>query len=337
MDSNNKREIPPEYQGRDVGKLAEQTLRQWLNACTSITYNQPENDKEGWDFLLEFPFTKPKRGLPWDTATSRKQCFVQVKGTDVGRNRGGVKLDNWQKLVFTPLPAFFLIFEFDGVELQKAYLIHVHNKWMERVLKRLRQSREGETAPLHKQIIVLKWSEGDRLEHADIDSLILKKIDFVGDDFDSYVNAKQAKRMELGLDAPFLVNVQSVQYSSEEEMYKELVDFAIGISEKMPTSNIIIQKDVRFGEPAETEEKGEGVLSISPKGTPIELTFRNKSGSKKVTFAATAYSPDFFFPDAGLPQEYRKYRIEYPLGEIIYPAGAVQQFKKISDTITRLY
>lgn len=329
-------QIPEEYKGRDLGQLAEDTLRLWISGKSSITLNEVRKDKEGWDVLLEFPFLEPDEGMPWDTAAPRIQCFLQVKGKDIKsqkQKQRDVKLNNWQKLIYTPLPAFFLVYEYDGDSLQQAYILHVNDNWMEKVLRRLRMTRKGDSVPLHKKNVALSWNINDSLNELNADSLILKMIDFIGDDFDAYIISKQEKRKELGLDAPFLINVTNMEYSSEEEMYKELVDFSIGKSEKLPTNSITIQKDVRFGTPAETEDRGEGIISISPTGTPIDLIFRNKSGSTKVAFSATAYGPDFFFPNSELPDKYRKYRIEYPLGELIYLPPEAQKIYGRSETI----
>lgn len=307
--------IPEEFKGLDVGMLAQDMLRTWISGDTAITLNPVDNDREGWDYFLEFPFVTPQAGKPWDTASPRIQCFVQVKGTDGDLRSRNVKLDNWQKFVSAPQPAFFLIFEFDGNSLQQAFLVHVHEKWMEKVLQRLRQTRTSESPPLHKQHVTLSWSDEDRIGLLSGEGLMVAILSHVGPDFDEYVQAKQKLRRELGLDAPYILQVTSKPYDSLAEMYREQVDFAIG-QRKLPVGQMILRQDVRFGIAAETTDLGPGELAVKPEGHPVKVIFRNRTGTKRVTFPGTVYRPQDFFGEQPIPEEYLKYRIEYALGEI---------------------
>jgi hypothetical protein len=310
--------IPEEYLGRNIGQLGEDILRTWISDETSATLNPVERDEGGWDFFLEFPFRKPDAGRPWDTAGPRIQCLIQVKATDSGRRRRNVKLDNWQKLIFTTLPAFFLVFEFDGGSTpKKAFLVHVGREWMEKVLRRLRQSRPEESPPLNEQHVTLTWSHSEELGSLRGKGLVSRILRYIGDDYDAYVLEKQNTRRGLGLDAPFIVHVKSRPFVSESEMYREMVDFALGIKEWLPFSSII-DEDVRFGIPAKTTDLEEGLLKIAPEGMPITLIFQNAARSRMVEFPAKGYSADYLFPDGRLPHEFKKYRIEYELGEIIW-------------------
>lgn len=320
--------IPEEYLGRDVGQLAEDVLRTWISEKTELTINFAHKDKEGWDCILEFPSLTPEEGQPWDTAPPRTQCWVQVKGTDSHAKKRNVKLSNWHKLIDTQLPAFFLICEYDPEGLRGAYLVHVHGTWMERVLRRLRETRQGQSPPLREQYVTLTWSEEHRLNPANGIGLIGAILKHIGDDVDAYVQNKQRMRRELGLDAPFLIHVTGRPYANHDEMYRELVDAVIGLRE-LPVSNLTLEKNVRFGSPAETLVEGEGAITISPEGTEVTLTLRNTAGSKRAVFPGTFYSADYFFRGHELPGEYKKYRLQFPLGQIIF----VTQGKTSSQTM----
>ncbi len=100
-------------------------------------------------------------------------------------------------------------------------------------------------------------------------------------------------------------------------MYRELVDFAIGITPDLPLSKTIVESNVRFDIPSEIIDKGEGVLTVLPSGTEVTLTFQDSEGHRKSSFPGTVFGTGAFFPDQGLPKKYAKYRFEYPLGEII--------------------
>lgn len=314
--------LPEEFAGRNLGRLAEETFRTWISAETAITYNSSENDKEGWDFFLEFPFLEPERGRPWDTASPRIQCLIQVKGKDLNsltQKQRNVKLDNWQKLIYAPLPAFFVIYEFDGSVLQTAYLVHVDKQWMEKGLQRLRQARHGESTPLHKQSMTLTWSDDDKIEPTTGRGLASAILQHIGHDFDTYVEEKQKSRLGAGSPIPFLMHVRGGEYSSVDEMYTDLVDFALGIKES--EFSVTIEKDVRFGEPSEVIEEHQAFLKALPGGAPAILTFRASAGRQAATFPAKVHSPHYFFPGVEIPSRHKKYRIEYQLGELFFYPG----------------
>ena len=112
---------------QQLGKLGESTLRLWAHQA-GLTVTPAVEDEQGWDFLLEASLpdlsidplhsSYDKRAAPW-------KYWVQVKSSDGTPRRWSVKLDNWERLVKTPYPAFFLICEFDGQDTcQMAYLVH---------------------------------------------------------------------------------------------------------------------------------------------------------------------------------------------------------------------
>jgi hypothetical protein len=104
--------------------MGEAVLRQWAGE-TGLVCNPVERDAAGWDFLLEFPLPSPGE-LPLDKTPRPVQAFVQVKSTDTPGQRFNVKLDNWLRMVRTPMPAFFLILEYDGASYpERAFLQHV--------------------------------------------------------------------------------------------------------------------------------------------------------------------------------------------------------------------
>ena len=95
---------------RDIGSMAQAQLEGWT-AQVSITSNVAYQDKEGWDYFLQFPESSVS-GLTLDLRPTRVECLVQVKGIETQKKRKQIRLSNWEKLVRTPLPAFFLIIQF---------------------------------------------------------------------------------------------------------------------------------------------------------------------------------------------------------------------------------
>ena len=98
-----------------IGKLGEKELSKWATQM-DCTINKAVEDEEGWDFIVEFPpeFSVEGKPQPLDKADSPLKCWIQVKSTDEITGDRSVNLKNWLRLVKTPYPAFFLIFEFTG-------------------------------------------------------------------------------------------------------------------------------------------------------------------------------------------------------------------------------
>jgi hypothetical protein len=101
---------------RDVGELGESTFKMWTSQA-GLVANKANQDKTGWDFFLES--TRPlviqrHTSIALDRDPYPLKCLVQVKSTDKRPGKWSVKLDNWERLVKDPHPAFFLILEFDG-------------------------------------------------------------------------------------------------------------------------------------------------------------------------------------------------------------------------------
>jgi hypothetical protein len=116
-----------------IGELGESTLRLWCSQ-RGIAAHKSEPDRTGWDFLLEFPATRPTI-FPLIQPVMM-QCFVQVKSTNGTRRRISLDLERWKNLATSPIPAFFLVFEFDQEsEPQRAFLVHLDTSYVEKFLK----------------------------------------------------------------------------------------------------------------------------------------------------------------------------------------------------------
>ena len=151
----------------DVGALGEKTLSLWASQV-GITINKAQEDKRGWDYILEFsshPRTRADFHFPLDKDPSLIICFVQVKSTD-GRERScSVKLSNWASLVKRPEPVFFLVLEFDHQdECQRAFLVHIGEEYIGKALKRLREAGPEKRDKLHEMTMDFSYGEAELLQ-----------------------------------------------------------------------------------------------------------------------------------------------------------------------------
>ena len=93
---------------RDVGKRGEGILQSWASE-EDASLTKTDDDRWGWDFLLEFPIQRTSVGAEPDKEEEVYRCLIQVKSTSSSDRSCQVKMSNWRRLVETPLPAFFLV------------------------------------------------------------------------------------------------------------------------------------------------------------------------------------------------------------------------------------
>lgn len=303
---------------RNVGRMAETELEKWCHQVL-ITPNKVTYDTEGWDYFLQFPFETEVSVPTLDQRASRIECLVQVKGTDDSeKNRESISLSNWERLIRSPLPAFFLVIDY-GLQNQpvKAYLIHVDKKWISSVLHRLRELDSVDAQRLHKKTLDLTWTEDDKIELLEGDGLKKSILAQIPEGMDVYFKQKLEARENAGDPTPALLKF-TASFDSEEKFWNTLVDFAIGIKEDIPVSKLILQEDVRFGIPASVKEEAEGLLSIT-KQPVIEcvITFKNELNTLISSFPAEFHAPYWFFKGQEIPKAYFKERIVFEVGEAI--------------------
>lgn len=300
--------------------MAQSILQTWA-AQVSVTANQAIVDREGWDYFLQFPPPQLEADTPLDLRPPRIECLVQVKGIGTPQKRIRVSLRNWEKLVKSHLPAFFLIIDFgDGIDPQNAYLVHVGEEWISRVLRRLRETPSNERDLLHRKYLYLTWDETNCLETLNGPGLERAVRGHVGKDVDEYIRKKYEVLLNAG--DPVIARMHvTATFRNVDEMWTELVDFAIGIRDEIATSKVTIEEQIRFGIPTKCIEHEEGTLRITERpAADVKLVFRNKTGSRKSVFPAKVYAPNYLFRNKQLPEKYSKIRILFEIGEILISA-----------------
>lgn len=302
---------------RNLGGMAEARLEDWAHQV-GITPNKTKYDKEGWDYLLQFPYEADRSVLTLDERASRIECLVQVKGTDSKKARNSISLSNWERLVRTPLPSFFLVINYRSHnQPSEAYLIHIDKRWIESVFHRLRELGPEDAQNLHSKTLDLSWTKKEQLDSLDGEGLRSAILSHVNVGMAEYCKEKLDIQKNAGDPIPVLLEFTSA-FDSEEELWNSLVDFAIGLKENLLTSKLIIKEDIRFGIPASIQEKTEGLLSITRQPV-IEciITFKNELNTLVSSLSADLYAPNWFFPERKIPKIYFKERVVFEVGDAI--------------------
>lgn len=305
-----------------VGDKGEARLAEWC-ADVRITPNPVRKDRTGWDYLLEFPFEigASLSTRPLDLQPQPLQCLVQVKSSDSRRRSWGITLSNWDRLVKSPFPAFFLVLEYDRrPNPQRAYLVHIGEQLIYQVLQRERQLQVAEITKLHKIRLSFRYEKADALDSLDgfgLEQAIRKHVPNPRD----YEEWKVHTRDSVGYDGHRVhieVSVRSPEADAPASP-EEVIDFALGIIPflELPRAE---WKDVRFGIPIPLPEFGprEGgrleLCSLESEGESL-VTIRTVDGSREVRLKMETIFPRGFLQI--VPEEYWKIRLRSPLIETL--------------------
>jgi hypothetical protein len=123
---------------RDIGTIGEGKFRNWC-ALEGLLCHKPDQDRMGWDFLVEFE-EELDNTRPLDEQNEARKALVQIKSTDYGGTSTiNATVSALQKLVAADLPAFIVLMKFDGGRsCREARLLHVGHEEIATILKWVR-------------------------------------------------------------------------------------------------------------------------------------------------------------------------------------------------------
>lgn len=212
--------------------MGEGVLRQWAHEVDIVLNKSAEQDATGWDFILEWPLEQEARSItPLDLAPSPLRCVIQVKSTDRNIRSWPVKLSNWLYLIRNPQPAFFLVLEFlKKSQCQNAYLIHVDERYIAKVQRRLREmSVSSKKRKLNKTTLEFAWDENDSLPSLDGPGLQAAIIKNLPGGIDAYVQRKAELCVSVGYESGRSEFKFKVNFPAHVDIDQLLVDFSLGI------------------------------------------------------------------------------------------------------------
>lgn len=291
---------------RDLGLMGESTFSLWCGDVGLIP-NGSNIDKTGWDFFVEFPY---ESGLsPQEIHKSAFECRVQVKATDKNDRKLPITLSNLRRLITAQIPAFFVFIEFDNKEhAQRAYVVHIDNNLISKVLKRLHEIEQSDKDnKFNKRTLTIHYDEKNILELPNGINLKNRFLHYIGGDISEYIANKKLHLESTGYENGFA----QITFTTEgEENLKSLIDVSLGIKENVEVSKFR-GVDTRFGILSHNPSfDSESVKLAMPKLKPTgegKIKFKEDRLSAGISFDCKFYSSPF---NKMLPDELKKMRVE---------------------------
>jgi hypothetical protein len=300
---------------RDVGRMGESSF-ETLCRDVGITYNPVKVDETGWDYLLELPFDI-KPDIPIDEQGAAIECKVQVKATDGRKKTCGIKLSNHQRLATTLTPSFYIFFEFDGKTFpQSGYIVHVDEKLISKILKRLRELEETqEKVKLNEVNLNINYDDSHKMESLSGECLQETILKHIGGSLEDYITKKREIKETTGFEdgsgvVTFLVD--------GKKNIQKLIKSSIGLTKNVEVKNFIWQPK-RFDIISKKRQSEFPVGHISfPYVTP-KTTGKIHFKKSKITPAISLKGKLYLSPlNSFFPEQFRLCRIEGSCFELIF-------------------
>jgi hypothetical protein len=273
---------------RDLGRMGESTFALWCSS-ENLAFNQAKVDKTGWDFFVEWPRTFGTN-FPRDMQETPIECRIQVKATDGRSRKWKIKLSNLERLTKALTPVFFCFIEFDGTANAKAaYIVHLDDSLIGKILKKIRQLESENPEKLLNQVEV-NISYGDEHRFDDLSGKGVKEIieNYLIDGMSKYIERKKNWLSTLG----FEKGRYRLTFTVDEENHNNILNASLGAEASVLVSNVKafhLRFDVALQDEINSVEKA--ILKINPRPKLVLATFRKDSVSSPVSFNAEIYIP----------------------------------------------
>lgn len=226
-------------EAQKLGNQGEKAL-QYLCAGYSIVSTRTDEDRLGWDYFLEVPQVNTKE-QPIDKTNDMLRCLVQVKATTKSKHQISVKATALKPLIDADLPAFIILFEFEGNNVRRLFIRHIDEAIIELTLRRMRHSlNKSEKKQRDLGYITIHYEITDEIQYTG-ESLAKKLWSYVQKDFINYIQSKNNFRKWVGYnEIPISFTVQSTR-----NPIIDLIEHDLGIIPKLEVPQFTI-KDNRF-------------------------------------------------------------------------------------------
>ncbi|WXG58864.1 MAG: hypothetical protein ROD09_09860 [Candidatus Sedimenticola sp. (ex Thyasira tokunagai)] len=263
--------------------MGESTFSLWC-ADVGLIPNGSQVDKTGWDFFVEFPFSSEVS--THEIHKSAFECKVQVKATDQNKRRLSITLSNLRRLITAQMPAFFVFIEFDGEDTaQRAFVVHIDNSLISKVLKRLHKLEQSDKDNnFNKRTMTIHYDNSHLLERLNGECLKQCLLTHIGDNIADYIASKKAHLESTGYEGGF----GQMTFTTEgEDNLKTLIDVSLGIEKQVDVSKFK-GVNTRFGIRSKN-------TFVDAEGGKLEMPGLKPNADGKIRFREDKLAPGLSF------------------------------------------
>lgn len=303
---------------QDFGAWAEDHFS-GLCARVGATRNKSQQDRTGWDYLVEFA-PAPHGGAPADLRPPGHTVLVQVKSKARGRPFVDLKLSNALRFAKDSLPCFIVLYcAAEGAEPVRIFAKHVWDEAIRAILLRARQAHADGRDDLHRMSIRLSFDDAD--DHTS---------DLISWMHDSVTQRTRYAEEKLELNR--VVGFEGAWISGSMRLARDdlaaLVDHQIGLTPTAPPIDITLRES-RFGIAMRTPlVSGPATMAhMQSHPTSCRVRVRSRQG-KSIWLDGQLFRPGI----PGLPEVYWKARIVADCVQmILHPDGNVTVNLRFDD------
>lgn len=268
-----------------MGRMGQSRFGELCDGGNLIANDSQRADRMGWDYLVEFPLPSQRNNKPFDSRSKLPDLKIQVKTIWFDRNRIDIDLPAVERLMRWNYPSFIIIMRMniDQTYLD-AYVIHLLDENLARVLKSLRQAEAKQSLTIKDKTLSFKITDGVKIDVTGID-LANALRSAVGDQPDAYLIQKRDQLQNLGFESQRFQGKFSLTTTSEDET----LDIFLGLRKAEVTDFKV--DEVRFGIPIAHQSETNAILEIKPESHgPCEVVMTSSnSDRKRAIFSAHLY------------------------------------------------
>jgi hypothetical protein len=256
----------------------------------NVTRNKAEQDRVGWDFLVEFERTKLDN-VAHDKQVGAISARVQVKSARNGKQSSSLKLSNAMRFTKEPDICFVVLFSFiENSAVYKIFARHFDHTLMAATLKKAREADRDGKLDLHLSRVSVSFGDAD--DHTDDLINWMRSICDQGPEI--YATDKKKMADSLGYET----TAARIKISISPQQMQPFVDATVGLIDAVSIEHAIVQ-DVRFGIAARNPivDSSNIIMQISINPIPACLKVEGANG------ASASLCGDFRVSFPGLPIE----------------------------------
>ena len=244
-----------------------------------------------------------------DMTPAGVKCFIQIKTNTENRRGTRVKLSNALEYATAAAPVFIVLYTYEGSgRLKEVRLLHVWQKQIERILRRVREADANGQSALHKANLTFALAEIAPVAEADLLPAIEKLVLQIGH---NYSDVKRAIVEKVGFDETAMKGTITFK---EGTTIDQIIDNQIGLVESIEAERLI-GRSVRFGIESRHPTIDTPAGQLIMRSHPIKCVVRlgSEKSSRQVSITSDMYVPSF----PNLPLEKKRVRIVNSFVELI--------------------